>query len=98
MSWVVAALVSILGAIGAYFGLRSKFTSAGYDLAFTRQKSQAEMVRKEIARKDKAIDSKVQANRVKIKATAEARLKEETGKAANSLFARTRKKWQIRNK
>ena len=98
MGWVVAALVSILGVVGAFFGVRSKFTKRGYDQAIERQKSHADMVRKEIARKDKAIDSKVRAERVKIQATAEARLAENTGKAANSLLARTLKPWRTRNK
>jgi hypothetical protein len=98
MELIVAALVGVLGAIGAIFGLRKKFTKRGYDQAFERQKTQADMVRKEIARKDKAIDSKVQANRVKIQATAKANLAKNTGKAANSFLSRTREKWQTRNK
>jgi hypothetical protein len=98
MGWVVTALLAILGAIGAFFGLRSKFTRRGYDQAFERQKTQAEMVRKEVDRKDKAIDSKVQANRVKIQATAKARLAENKGSAANGLLARTLKPWRTRNK
>ena len=98
MGWVVAALISILGGIGAYFGFRSKFTSIGYDQAVERQKTQADMVQKEVARKDKAIDSKVSANRVKIRATAAAHLEKDTGKAANSLLARTLKPWLTRNK
>jgi len=98
MNVVVAAILGILGAVGAIFGLRKKFTKRGYDQAFERQKTQAEMVKKEVARKDKIIDSKVQANRVKIQATAEARLTENTGKAANGLLARTLKPWRTRNK
>jgi len=98
MGWVVTALLGILGAIGAFFGMRKKFTKRGYDQAFDRQKTQAEMVRKEVERKDKVIDSKVQANRVKIRATAKANLAKNTGKAANSLIARTLKPWRTRNK
>jgi len=98
MGWVVAALISILGGIGAYFGLRSKFTSLGYDQAFERQKTQADMVQKEIARKDKATDSKVVADRVKIRATAEERLSKSNGNAANKMIARMLKPWRLRNK
>ena len=98
MGWAVAALISILGGIGAFFGLRSKFTKVGYGQAFQRQKAQADMVRKEVAKKDKAIDSKVQAKRVKIQATAKDNLSKNTGKAANSLLARTLKPWRTRNK
>ena len=98
MGWVVVALISILGGVGAYFGFRSKFTKIGYDRAFQRQESLGELVQKEVARKDKAIDSKVSANRVKIRATAVAHLEKDTGKAANSLLARTLKPWRTRNK
>lgn len=98
MGWFVAALLSVLGAIGAFFGVRSKYLRRGYDQAFDRQKSQADMVRKEIARKDAVIDSKVTSNHVKIRATAKERLAENTGKAANSLLARTLKPWRTKNK
>ena len=98
MGWVIAVLVSILGGIGAYFGLRSRFTHVGYDRAFERQARLGEMVQKEVARKDKAIDSKVSAKRVKIRATAASRLEKDTGKAANSLLARTLKPWRTRSK
>jgi len=98
MGWVVAALISILGGIGAYFGLRSKFTSLGYDQAVERQKTQADMVQKEIARKDKATDSKVVADRVKIKATTEERLSKNSGNAANNLLSRVLRPWRLRNK
>lgn len=98
MGWVVAALVSVLGAVGAYFGLRSKFTKRGHDQAFRLQSSKAEMVRKEISRKDKIIDAKVSANRVKIKDTTKDRLNKNTGNAALRLLKRTLKPWQLRNK
>jgi len=98
MGWVVAAIVTLLGAIGAFLGLRSKFIKSGYDLASDRQVTQAEMIHKEMARKDRAIDSKVSANRVKIKATTEERLSKNDGNAANKLIARILKPWRLRNK
>ena len=98
MGWFVAALLSVLGAIGAFFGVRSKYLRRGYDQAFERQKSHADMVRKEVARKDAAIDSKVTSNHVKIRATAAERMSQNTGKSANSLIARTRKKWGLKKK
>ena len=98
MGWVVAAVVTILGAIGAYFGLRSKFTKSGYDQALERQVTQADMVNKEIARKDKIIGAKVTADRIKIKATTEERLSKNNGTAANKLLSRVLKPWRLRNK
>ena len=98
MGWVVAAIVSVLTAIGAYLGLRSKFTKRGYDQATNRQISQANMVQKKLAHKDAITDGKVTADRVKIRATAEERLNKPNGNVANELLARILKPWRLRNK
>ena len=98
MDLIVTAVLTLLGAIGAYFGMRSKFTKRGYDQAFQRQEERANMVRKAIERKDAAIDNRVKSNHVKIKATAKERLEENTGKAGNSLIARAKSSWDLRKK
>lgn len=98
MDLVVTAILTLLGAIGAYFGMRSKFTKRGYDQALQRQEERADMVRKAIARSDTVIDNRVKSNHVKIRATAAERISKNTGKSANNLIARTRKKWDLRNK
>tara|TARA_A100001391_G_scaffold204653_3_gene201130 strand:- start:19229 stop:19525 length:297 start_codon:yes stop_codon:yes gene_type:complete len=98
MDLIVTAILTLLGAIGAYFGMRSKFTQRGYDQALKRQENRADMVRKDIERKDATIDSRVKSNHVKIKATAQARLEENTGKAANGLIARAKASWDLRKK
>ena len=98
MDLVITAVLTLLGAIGAYLGMRSKFTRRGYDQALQRQESRADMVRKDIERKDVVIDNRVKSNHVKIKATAQARLQENTGKAANSLIARAKASWALRKK
>ena len=98
MDLIVTAVLTLLGAIGAYFGMRSKFTKRGYDQALKRQEDRATMVRKAIARSDTVIDNQVRSNHVKIRATAAERISKNTGKSANSLIARTRKKWDLRNK
>lgn len=97
MDLIVTAILTLLGAIGAYFGVRSKFTQRGYDQASNHQKIKATETRKALARKDAEIDQRVQTNHVKIKANAQARLQENTGKAANSFIARSKKKWQLRD-
>lgn len=98
MDLIVTAVLTLLGAIGAYFGMRSKFTKRGYDQALKRQEDRADMVRKSIKRKDAVIDNRVRSNHVKIKATAKARLEENTGKAGNSLIKRAKASWDLRKK
>ena len=98
MDLIVTAILTFLGAIGAYFGMRSKFTKRGYDQALQRQEERANMVRKAIERKDTVVDNRVRSNHVKIKATAKARLEENTGKAGNSLIARAKSSWDLRKK
>lgn len=92
----VTVIITLLGAIGAYFGMRSKFTKYGYDQARNLQKEKAEQVQGVLVKKDKAIDQRVKTNHVKIKATAQARLQKNTGLAANKFLQRTKRKWQLR--
>ena len=97
MGWVVAAIIGVVAAVAGFFGFRQKFTRRGYDRALSRQSAQADMVRKELERKDAAIDLTVEAEIERLRKLSEERLTGlKTGQDANDLFARTRLPWRRR--
>ena len=94
MGWVVAAIIGVVAAVAGFFGFRQKFTRRGYDRALSRQSAQADMVRKELERKDAAIDLTVEEEIARLRKLSEERLTGiKTGHDANELLKRTRLPW-----
>ena len=91
MWWGV--LLGVIGALTGFFGLRRAFTTDGRITEHNRQKRYAEMLSREIAKKDKAIDARTNQKVQRIRRTTIRRKKKKTAEAARSFLSRTKEPW-----
>lgn len=91
MWWGV--IIGVLGLGAGFFGLRKVFTVDGRITEHNRQKRYAEMLTREIEKKDKAIDAQTKAKTQRIRRTTIRRKKKTTVAAARSFLSRTKEPW-----
>ena len=88
MWWGV--LLGVIGALTGFFGLRRAFTTDGRTIEHERQKRYAEMIRREVQRKDSEINKKTEAKVRQIRRTTTRRRKKKSVAAARSFLSRTK--------
>ena len=88
MWWGV--LIGLFGLGAGFFGLRKVFTTDGRITEHNRQKRYAEMLTREIAKKDKATDAQTNQKIQRIRRTTIRRKKKKTAEAARSFLSRTK--------
>tara|TARA_B110000014_G_scaffold258186_1_gene243917 strand:- start:1292 stop:1567 length:276 start_codon:yes stop_codon:yes gene_type:complete len=91
MWWGV--IIGMLGLGAGLFGMRKAFISDGRITEHNRQKRYAEMLTREIAKKDKAIDKTTEAKIKLVRRTTLRLKKKRTAKDARSFLSRTKQPW-----
>jgi len=86
----------ILAALGlgvGFFGLRRASVIDGRTTEHERQKRYADMIHREMAKKDQAIKRRTDQNVKLVRRTTRRRLKKKSAKSAGSFLSRTKERW-----
>jgi protein-disulfide isomerase-like protein with CxxC motif len=86
-------IIGLLGLGAGFAGMRKAFTTTGRISEHNRQRRYAEMLTREIAKKDKIIDKTTGAKIAQIRRTTLRRKKAKTGDSAKSFLSRTKEPW-----
>ena len=86
-------LIGLLGLGAGFAGMRKAFITGGRITEHNRQKRYAEMLTREIAKKDKVIDKATGARIEQIRRTTLRRKKTKTAASAKSFLSRTKEPW-----
>lgn len=89
----LGVILGLLGLTAGFFGLRKASLIEGQRSESDRQRRYAEMIQREMKKKDAAIIKEGAAKVQQIRRTTRLRRKKRSAKAAQSFLSRTRQKW-----